>query len=51
VRKDVPALFAQLQAAHPALRWRLAPAVGESEALVQALAEAALAALASGAME
>ena len=51
VRKDVPALFAQLQAAHPAVRWRLAPAVGESEALVQALAEAALAALGGGAME
>ncbi len=42
VRKDVPALLAELQTAHPAVCWRLHPAVGESALVVEALATAAL---------
>jgi sirohydrochlorin cobaltochelatase len=41
VRKDLPALLAQLRELHPEVDWQLAPAVGETEILVNALAEAA----------
>jgi sirohydrochlorin cobaltochelatase len=41
VRKDLPLLMAQLQAQHPGVEWTLAPAVGETDILVQALADAA----------
>jgi sirohydrochlorin cobaltochelatase len=41
VRKDLPELMNQLQASHPAVAWRLAPAVGETDTLVQALAQSA----------
>lgn len=41
VRKDLPVLVAQLQAAHPHLAWRLARAAGETDTVVQALADAA----------
>ena len=44
VRKDIPVLLAQLAQRHPKLRWTLRPAVGESAAVVQAMAEVALAA-------
>ncbi len=49
VRKDLPALMAQLQAQHPGTDWRLSQAVGETDTLVQALAQSAaeLAGLAS----
>lgn len=41
VRKDLPALMTQLQDQHPAVDWQLAPAVGETDILVDALAHAA----------
>jgi sirohydrochlorin cobaltochelatase len=41
VRKDLPALLAELGAAFPAVQWTLTPAVGETEILIQALADAA----------
>lgn len=41
VRKDLPALMAQLQAQHPGTDWRLSQAVGETDTLVQALAQSA----------
>ena len=44
VRKDIPVLLAQLAQRHPQVRWTLRPAVGESAAVVQAMAEVALAA-------
>ncbi len=43
VRKDIPLLMAQLQAAHPTVRFRLRPAVGEAAALIDAMAAVALA--------
>ena len=43
VRKDIPVLMAQLQAAHPAVRFTLRPAIGEADAVIQAMAEVALA--------
>jgi sirohydrochlorin cobaltochelatase len=43
VRKDLPALAAALESAHPGLRVALAPAVGEHPLVVAALAEAAAA--------
>ena len=42
VRKDIPVLMAQLQAEHPAVQWRLHPAVGEAEGVVAAMASVAL---------
>ncbi len=42
VRKDLPALLARLQEAHPAVRFTLRPAVGEAAALVDAMALVAL---------
>lgn len=42
VRKDIPALLAQLQAAHPQVAWRLQPAVGEAPAVIAAMAAVAL---------
>ena len=44
VRKDVPALLEALRAAHPHTAWQLAPPVGEHEAVIAAMAEAAWAA-------
>ena len=41
VRKDIPELLARLQAAHPTVQWRLHPAVGETDAVVEAMARAA----------
>ena len=47
VRKDIPVLLASLQAAHPGVRWRLMPAIGQDPSVVAAMAAAALAAAAS----
>jgi sirohydrochlorin cobaltochelatase len=41
VRKDLPALLTQLRELHPEVDWQLAPAVGETDILVNALADAA----------
>jgi sirohydrochlorin cobaltochelatase len=41
VRKDLPALLAQLRELHPEVDWQLAAAVGETDILVNALADAA----------
>jgi sirohydrochlorin cobaltochelatase len=41
VRKDLPLLLDQLRALHPEVSWALAPAVGESQVLVQAMADIA----------
>jgi sirohydrochlorin cobaltochelatase len=43
VRRDIPVLLAELEAAHPAVRFELRPAIGEMEPVVQAMAETALA--------
>lgn len=43
VRKDVPAIVASLSAGHPGTRFRLHPAVGESPAVIEAMARSALA--------
>ena len=47
VRKDLPALLSQLAAQHPAVQWRLQPAIGEAEAVVAAMAAEALRLLAA----
>ena len=41
VRKDIPLLLAQLAERFPAVQWRLQPTVGESEAVVEAMAQVA----------
>jgi len=41
VRKDVPQLMSQLQAAHPSTRFALHPAIGEHGAVIAAMAAAA----------
>jgi sirohydrochlorin cobaltochelatase len=43
VRKDLPDLVLALQARHPQVQWQLRPAIGEVDAVVQAMADAALA--------
>ena len=45
LRKDLPPMVQQLQQQHPAVRWTLHAAVGEHEAVMQAMAGAALALL------
>ncbi len=42
VRKDLPELLAQLQAAHAGVAWLLRPAIGEVDSVVEAMALAAL---------
>jgi sirohydrochlorin cobaltochelatase len=42
VRRDIPVLLSRLQAAHPAVEWALHPAIGELDAVIQAMASAAL---------
>jgi len=44
VRKDLPALVDQLSVRYPAVQWALVRAVGESALVVEAMAQAALAA-------
>lgn len=46
VRKDLPRLVEQVAARHPAVRWRVAPAIGEIDSVAAAMADAALALLA-----
>lgn len=41
VRKDLPRLMGELAEAHAEVQWRLSPAVGETDLLIQALADAA----------
>jgi sirohydrochlorin cobaltochelatase len=43
VRKDVPALLADLQAAHPQVTWTLRGAIGARTEVIAAMARAALA--------
>jgi len=47
VRKDLPLLLAELRTRHPQVEWQLRPAIGEVDAVVDAMAAAALAALAA----
>ncbi len=47
VRRDLPVLIEALRATHPATTWHLAPAIGEVDSVVQAMAEAALRLLAN----
>jgi sirohydrochlorin cobaltochelatase len=43
VRRDIPPLIAQLQARHgPAVQWHLHAAIGEQDAVMQAMADAGL---------
>ena len=43
VRKDIPSLLAELEAAHPQAHWMLRPAIGELDSVIEAMAQAALA--------
>ena len=43
VRKDLPALLANMAHTHPRVTWRLQPAIGEIDSVVQAMAQAAMA--------
>ncbi len=42
VRKDIPVLMARLQAEHPAVQFALRPAIGEADAVINAMAAVAL---------
>jgi sirohydrochlorin cobaltochelatase len=42
VRKDLPALLATLAAEHPDVEWLLQRAIGEADAVIEAMAAAAL---------
>jgi sirohydrochlorin cobaltochelatase len=42
VRKDLPALIAELRAAHPGTRWLLQRAIGEQCGVIDAMADAAV---------
>jgi sirohydrochlorin cobaltochelatase len=42
VRKDLPELLDQLRAAHAGVAWVLRPAVGEADAVIEAMAGVAL---------
>lgn len=41
VRKDLPRLLSELAEAHPGVQWRLSAAVGETDILIQGMADAA----------
>ena len=43
VRKDIPHLLDQLAQRHPGVQWCLRPSIGESPAVIEAMAEVALA--------
>lgn len=43
VRKDIPVLLAQLEVSNPTVRWELRPAIGEMDAVIEAMALASLA--------
>jgi sirohydrochlorin cobaltochelatase len=42
VRRDIPLLLAELEAAHAGVQWELRPAIGEVDSVVDAMAAAAL---------
>ena len=42
VRKDLPALLAELAAAHPAVQWQLQAAIGARDCVIEAMALAAV---------
>jgi len=42
VRKDLPELLKLLGAQHPGVQWRLRPAIGEVDTVIEAMAQAAL---------
>ena len=42
VRKDLPALLAELAAAHPAVQWQLQGAIGARVSVIEAMARAAV---------
>ncbi len=42
VRKDLPVLLERLAERHPAVGWRLRPAIGEADAVIAAMADEAL---------
>ncbi len=41
VRKDLPRLLDELSSRHPGVSWRLCPAVGEADILIQGMADSA----------
>jgi sirohydrochlorin cobaltochelatase len=41
VRKDLPALLAELKQQHPSVEWHLQPAIGEHPSVIEAMARAA----------
>jgi sirohydrochlorin cobaltochelatase len=43
VRKDLPALMADMAHSHPRVTWRLQHAIGEIDSVIHAMAEAAMA--------
>jgi sirohydrochlorin cobaltochelatase len=43
VRRDIPLLLAELEAAHPGIQWELRPAIGELDTVIEAMAAATLA--------
>ena len=45
VRKDLPALLAELSAAYPDVQWKLQRTIGEIDSVIDAMARAALASL------
>ncbi len=47
LKREVPEMLAALQAAHPAVRFKLASAIGEAPAVIAAMATAALSMLRS----
>ena len=42
VRKDLPRLVEQVAALYPAVRWHVAPTIGEIDSVVAAMADAAI---------
>jgi sirohydrochlorin cobaltochelatase len=42
VRNDLPLLIEQLRARHPQVVWQLRPAIGETDRVVQAMADASI---------
>lgn len=42
VRKDLPALLAELSTEYPTVEWKLQPAIGEADSVIEAMAAAAL---------
>ena len=42
VRKDLPALLAELSAVHPGVQWQLQGAIGERDSVIDAMARAAM---------